>query len=85
MTAKPGTFEPSQPGPTSNSPALFQAERDNPYLVRAADLTQIFACDAVERDRLRGQPDQPRRPLHPDGRPQPVPGLPGAGDGLLTA
>ena len=25
-----------------------------------------------------------RRSLHPDGRPQPVPGLPGTGHGLLT-
>lgn len=67
MTAKPGTFEPSQPEPTSNSPALFQAERDNPYLARAAELTQVFACDAVERDRLGGRPSEQIKLLKESG------------------
>jgi alkylation response protein AidB-like acyl-CoA dehydrogenase len=67
MTVKPGTFEPSQPEPTSKPPALFQADPDNPYLAKAAELTEIFAHDAVERDQLGGRPSEQIRLLKESG------------------
>jgi alkylation response protein AidB-like acyl-CoA dehydrogenase len=67
MTVKPGTFEPSQPEPTSKPPALFQADLDNPYLAKAAELTEIFANDAVERDQLGGRPLEQIRLLKESG------------------
>lgn len=67
MTVKPGTFEPSQPEPTSKPPALFLADRDNPYLAKAAELTEIFSHDAVERDQLGGRPSEQIRLLKESG------------------
>jgi len=64
MTIKPGAFEPGQPEPIPNPPAaLFEADRDNPYLAQAIELTEIFASDAVERDRLGGRPSEQIRLL----------------------
>lgn len=67
MTVKPGTFEPNQPEPTPYPPALFEADRDNPYLAKAAELTEIFAHDAVERDQLGGRPCEQIRLLKESG------------------
>lgn len=67
MTIKPGAFEPGRPEPTPNPPALFDVDRDNPYLAKASELTQIFARDAVERDRLGGRPSEQIRLLKESG------------------
>ncbi len=67
MTVKPGAFEPGQPEPILNPPALFEADRDNPYLANAGELTEIFASDAVERDQLGGRPSEQIRLLKESG------------------
>ncbi|MBB6219432.1 acyl-CoA dehydrogenase family protein [Rhizobium leguminosarum] len=61
MTAKPD-FE-----PLSHSPALFEPDGSNPYLAKAAELREIFARDAAERDRLGGRPREQVRLLKESG------------------
>lgn len=51
MTVKPGGFEPPSP-----SPSLFEADKANPFLAKAAELREIFARDAIERDQSGGRP-----------------------------
>ncbi|MGO4197499.1 acyl-CoA dehydrogenase family protein [Rhizobium sp. YAF28] len=46
---------------------MFEADRDNPYLAKAAELTEIFAHDAVERDQLGGRPCEQIRLLKESG------------------
>ena len=53
MTIKPNGFEPPQ-----LLPALFESDKTNPYLAKAAELREIFAKDAIERDQLGGRPDE---------------------------
>ena len=53
MTIKPNGFE--QP---HLLPALFEIDKTNPYLAKAAELREIFAKDAIERDQLGGRPDE---------------------------
>lgn len=53
MTVKPNGFETTPP-----LPALFEIDRTNPYLAKAAELREIFARDAIERDQLGGRPDE---------------------------
>ena len=53
MTIKPNGFE--QP---HLLPALFETDKTNPYLAKAAELREIFAQDAIERDQLGGRPHE---------------------------
>lgn len=53
MTIKPNGFEPRQ-----LLPALFESDKTNPCLAKAAELREIFAKDAIERDQLGGRPDE---------------------------
>ena len=53
MTIKPNGFEPPQ-----LLPALFENDKTNPYLAKAAELREIFAKDAIERDQLGGRPNE---------------------------
>jgi alkylation response protein AidB-like acyl-CoA dehydrogenase len=67
MSVKPGIFEPDQPEPIPNPPALFETNQDNPYFAKAAELTEIFARDAVERDQVGGRPSEQIRLLRESG------------------
>lgn len=53
MTIKPNGFEPPH-----RVPALFEIDKTNPYLAKAAELRDVFAKDAIERDRLGGRPSE---------------------------
>jgi len=53
MTIKPNGFEPPH-----LLPALFETDKTNPHLTKAAELREIFARDAIERDQLGGRPDE---------------------------
>ena len=53
MTIKPNGFE--QP---HLLPALFETDKTSPYLAKAAELREIFAQDAIERDQLGGRPHE---------------------------
>lgn len=53
MTIKPNGFE--QP---HLLPALFETDKTNPHLAKAAELREIFAQDAIERDQLGGRPHE---------------------------
>lgn len=67
MTVKPPAFEPSLPEPNLPPPALFEADRSNPYLDRAAELAEIFARDAIERDQAGGRPSEQIRLIKESG------------------
>ncbi len=62
MTVKPGGFE-----PPSASPALFETDKANPFLAKAAELREIFARDATERDQSGGRPREQIRLLKESG------------------
>ncbi len=62
MTIKPDGFEPPYP-----TPSLFEADRSNPYLAKAAELRDIFALDAIERDQSGGRPTEQIRLLKESG------------------
>lgn len=61
MTVNPAAFEPTSP------PLLFETDRANPYLVRAAGLKEQFGRDAAERDQLGGRPVEQIRLLKASG------------------
>ncbi|MDL2406868.1 acyl-CoA dehydrogenase family protein [Rhizobium calliandrae] len=62
MTVKPAPFEPPLPSPT-----LFEPDTTNPHLAKAAELREIFARDAVERDQLGGRPEEQIRLMKESG------------------
>jgi alkylation response protein AidB-like acyl-CoA dehydrogenase len=62
MTIKPNGFEPPQ-----LLPALFENDKTNPYLAKAAELREIFARDAIERDQEGGRPDEQIKLLKESG------------------
>lgn len=61
MTVKPPTFDAAVP------PVLFEPDRTNPYLARAAELREQFGLDAAERDQRGGRPEAQIRLLKDSG------------------
>lgn len=62
MTIKPNGFDPTQ-----LLPAPFETDKTNPYLAKAAELREIFAKDAIERDQSGGRPHEQIRLLKESG------------------